>query len=256
MLSEGNPTSLKEAQDQIVAIMEREELAVKEAAEDSANSSLTLESDIANTKSSGSNSAANVNANINQKKESEEDSSKTVCKFFLRQACKHGRKGNDCTFSHPKVCFKYTRHGDRRGGCKKGTNCEFVHPRLCNSYKSGVCSRAKCGLFHVKGTKSQVETDNKRVLQRHTGLARDAQPSPRHEARDNVIADQAHYRSSYVDACNAARNNKTPIQNEMVPNSNDFLEIKMHLKQLQDQMQLLLSTRAPSMPRMATWGNA
>ena len=257
MLSEGNPTSLKEAQDQIVTIMEQEELAVKKAAEDEANSSLLIESENANTNRAGSNLTDNANGNKNHVKESEADPSKPVCKFFLRQACKHGRKGKDCAFSHPKLCFKYTRHGDRRGGCKKGKNCEFVHPRLCNSYKSGVCSRAKCGLFHVNGIKFQVETDNKRVvLQRHTALARDAQPSPRHEVREDIKPDRAHYRSTYADACSANRTDKTPVRNEMVPNSNDFLEMKMQLKLLQDQFQMLFSTRTHSLPRMATWGNA
>ena len=74
---------------------------------------------------------------------------KPVCKFFLRQKCQHGRKGTSCKFDHPKLCFKFIKNGDKRGGCSEGPNCSFVHPKLCNGYKSGVCKRTNCNFFHT-----------------------------------------------------------------------------------------------------------
>ena len=93
---------------------------------------------------------------------------KPVCKFFLRQKCQHGRKGTSCKFDHPKLCFKFIKNGDKRGGCSEGPNCSFVHPRLCNGYKSGVCKRTNCNFFHTKNTKilTNAATDSPNTVVR------------------------------------------------------------------------------------------
>ena len=55
---------------------------------------------------------------------------RAICKFYLQKSCKHGRKGDDCNYSHPKLCYSYIKRGDKRGGCKKGSQCSYVHPKL------------------------------------------------------------------------------------------------------------------------------
>ena len=65
---------------------------------------------------------------------------KTVCRFYLQKSCKNGRKGDDCKFAHPKLCFNYVKRGDERGGCKKGTNRKL--PPSGNRDSSAI--RHKC----------------------------------------------------------------------------------------------------------------
>ena len=35
---------------------------------------------------------------------------KTICRFYKTGNCKHGLKGNDCKFLHPRMCRKFTLH--------------------------------------------------------------------------------------------------------------------------------------------------
>ena len=42
-------------------------------------------------------------------------------KFYKQEKCKHGSKGNDCPYDHPKKCFKFVQNGDKvAGAAKKG----------------------------------------------------------------------------------------------------------------------------------------
>ena len=81
------------------------------------------------------------------------------CKYYMRKGCKHGRKGTNCTYEHPKLCFKFIQHGDKRGGCKLGKSCTYAHPKLCDSYKSGICRKERCNFYHIKGTKFEHGTN-------------------------------------------------------------------------------------------------
>lgn len=79
-----------------------------------------------------------------------------ICKHYLQKKCKHGRKGENCKFDHPKLCIKYLKFGRKaRSGCQKGSNCEYHHPRLCWEYsRTGWCSRVECRFYHSKGDAS------------------------------------------------------------------------------------------------------
>ena len=72
----------------------------------------------------------------NKDKDEENKNGKTdkICKFFLKNSCKHGKKGDNCSFVHPKMCFQWTRMGN----CKDKTKCSiYYHPKLCNTNKNG-----------------------------------------------------------------------------------------------------------------------
>ena len=101
--------------------------------------------------------AAHTNPNTDTSK-------KTPCRYFMRRGCRHGRKGTSCAFDHPKLCFKYIKNGDRRGGCKLGNKCSFAHPKLCDSYKSGICKRERCNFYHTQGTKFGTNHGNENQL--------------------------------------------------------------------------------------------
>ena len=92
--------------------------------------------------------------------------SETTCRYFQKGNCKHGMRGKECKFTHPKVCSKLTKHGTRQPrGCNKGQKCKFFHPRMClNSLRKGECFSEDCKFNHVKGTKRHPP-----VTPNHTG---------------------------------------------------------------------------------------
>ena len=89
--------------------------------------------------------------------EPEEPKSKSevLCRHFREGNCKHGMKGRECKYNHPKVCSKFTQHGTRQPrGCAKGRKCEHFHPKMCmDSLRKGECFTETCRFNHVKGTK-------------------------------------------------------------------------------------------------------
>ena len=82
-----------------------------------------------------------------------------ICRFYLKNICKHGISGKgipgeQCKFSHPRRCAKFTKHGTLQGGCKKGKLCKDFHPPMCrDSMKSKLCTNMQCKFTHLKGTK-------------------------------------------------------------------------------------------------------
>ena len=79
----------------------------------------------------------------------------TICRFFRKGNCRHGPKGEGCSFSHPTICQKLLNHGvnDKRG-CKKGKSCKDFHPKMCPcSLSIHECLNMTCKLYHVKGTR-------------------------------------------------------------------------------------------------------
>lgn len=81
-----------------------------------------------------------------------------ICRFYSKNICKHGISGKgipgeQCKFSHPKRCAKFTTHGTFRGGCKKGNQCKDFHPLMCrDSLKAKKCTNMQCKFTHIKGT--------------------------------------------------------------------------------------------------------
>ena len=98
----------------------------------------------------------------------EEDKRKpAICRFFKNGNCKHGIKGKECNYTHPKVCIKYTQHGTRQPrGCNLGKSCQDFHPKMCiNSLRKGECFSKDCRFNHIKGTKRQPPVTRNNVAQ-------------------------------------------------------------------------------------------
>ena len=69
----------------------------------------------------------------------------------MQGRCKNGRKGTNCSFPHPNMCFRFIRSGNK--GCNKGSSCQYAHPKLCKaSLTSKRCDRRNCYYYHVAGT--------------------------------------------------------------------------------------------------------
>ena len=75
---------------------------------------------------------------------------KPACKFYMQGKCQNGRKGTNCSFPHPNMCFCLIRSGNK--GCSKGSSCQYSHPKLCKaSLTSKMCDRHNIYYYHVAG---------------------------------------------------------------------------------------------------------
>ena len=85
------------------------------------------------------------------------EKSASICRYFRRGTCRHGLRGTECKFSHPKMCRKYLQHGTRQPtGCNLGKRCKFFHPLMCmDSLRKSECYNDDCTYHHVKGTRRQ-----------------------------------------------------------------------------------------------------
>ena len=87
--------------------------------------------------------------------------SRNICPHYKKGKCRHGAsgkylvEGKECSFSHPRKCLKFCRHGsDSIRGCVGP--CENFHPFLCkNSVNFKECLKVDCTFAHLLGTKRQ-----------------------------------------------------------------------------------------------------
>ena len=99
-------------------------------------------------------------------KESEEQLTKhndlPICRFYKKGKCKHGIKGRNCQYYHPKACSKLMKYGNKGPkGCGAGIKCANYHPRMCaSSIKQGQCLNEACTFTHVKGTRRKALQEN------------------------------------------------------------------------------------------------
>ena len=94
--------------------------------------------------------------NLNTKSaKGDQEKNKMICRFYKNGSCKHGLKGRDCKFLHPRMCRKFTQHGtNNKRGCTMGKKCTDFHPKMCfDSIQKGECFSEDCRFAHVKGTK-------------------------------------------------------------------------------------------------------
>ena len=76
---------------------------------------------------------------------------KPPCKFYMQEKCENGRRGTNCSFPHPNMCFRFIRQGNK--GCNKDAPCQDAHPKLCRaSLTSKRCDRRNCYYYHIAGT--------------------------------------------------------------------------------------------------------
>lgn len=73
-----------------------------------------------------------------------------ICKFFLRNKCKHGEKGQECRYTHPKKC----RSHNKPNGCKLGKTCKFWHPKNCKY--GNDCRNRHCKWNHPQKSKANL----------------------------------------------------------------------------------------------------
>ena len=79
---------------------------------------------------------------------------KKICSFYLRGICRHGKKGEECQFHHPKLCFKFRKNG--KDGCQRGRKCKFAHVIFC---KKDGCQGKECKFgYHLdKSSNKEVQ---------------------------------------------------------------------------------------------------
>ena len=168
-----------------------------------------------------------------------------VCKFYLQKSCKHGKKGEGCKYSHPKLCFNFIRRGNRRGGCRKGEQCTYVHPKLCTkALETKTCTNKKCRFYHIAGTKftsnftptpaSGGNTAEVGVLNERPA---NQLPSCNRMPEGNIAPQQ---NNRY-----AAGRNLNVHSSSSNSDRGDFLEVQQQIKAMQEQLFLLISLMKP-----------
>ena len=150
---------------------------------------------------------------------------KPICKFYARSECKYGRRGANCPYKHPKICYKYENNGTNRGGCNKA-DCKFFHPKLCwKSIENRWCGRTFCKFYHLKGTKFASEQNDEneefepdRQVHQNTGSrTTNEEEEQRPRSFASVVAPQRQRQED-----------------------NNFLGMKMDIQILQQQMTQML----------------
>ena len=199
---------------------------------DGARESLTENTDsVVNDSAVNNNSGVQTSSNSNGADNSKKN--QTICRFFLRRNCKHGIVGKNCDFQHPKLCHKFTKNGDKNGGCKK-TQCKFFHPNLCrSSLKERKCLKKNCRFFHLNGT--QREESSK--ITNPSNVTNKDQP-----ASENRVTVSSSYSQAVRQRAPLAGDSSGPSPGQSVADSSnnymtgDFLWVKQQLQQLTMQM--------------------
>ena len=79
---------------------------------------------------------------------------KVMCMHYLYKKCRHGKKGLECKYQHPLLCFPYMDKG--KEGCDK-EDCKYNHPKMCR-YEMN-CKRKNCSFFHPRHMKKVSDTE-------------------------------------------------------------------------------------------------
>lgn len=127
-----------------------------------------------------------------------------TCRFFKKGTCRHGAKGEECKFTHPELCKKFTQHGTRQPrGCNKGSHCKYLHPQMCmNSLRKGICLSQSCRYRHIKGT-TRHKADGETNAPSHTTPANKPEPeSERPTSAETENTTSAHPQNAQKQAVN------------------------------------------------------
>ena len=252
VLSEGNPQSLKEAETELEQVLEREKNTVNEAADDS---KLSEKSDCeSNNHGCVADDHGNqLSVNNQVKIDPSDKDNRPHCRYYLRGNCKHGRKGTKCAYKHPPLCLKYMAKADSNGGCKKGSGCKYVHPRIYWSHKGNkVCSRSNCKFYHIKGTKFEA-----------VNIPQSQQESANQEQKPNKFKNQTssfrkhqeqYLRNEYSLQLCTENSNHAGNSSGVQQLNHNFLELKMQIATIQEQLKLLMGYRIPQLPQSKQMG--
>ena len=170
-------------------------------------------------------------------------SKKKLCKYYVYRTCKHGQKGEGCSYNHPKKCLKFVNYGNKSNrGCKKGDKCAFFHPPLCwSSVDRGVCSRENCKFTHIIGTKFSQTMPIRNDHDRHIDTP------ARNERR--IETPYASAVRSSLSRDSALRPAPEPVgvhRSQSNVENRNFLELRDQIQVMQSQIQQLLSMRVQS----------
>ena len=160
-----------------------------------------------------------------------------ICKYFKIQRCKHGFSGENCKYSHPKLCNKILKYGNRSPyGCKLNADCSYFHPKMCwNSLKYNECLNKYCTFVHVKGTRysSKKEENYVHDISQHYNLNRDRNQQSQETFQNNS---QAHKNINTEYKINPTGPNQI-LQPVSQNNNNDSDHFLVIIKQIQKQME-------------------
>ena len=172
------------------------------------------------------------------------DVRRNICQDYLRKKCRFGKSGNvggNCPNSHPRLCFKFLKYGNRdEKGCKRGERCKFHHPKICWQFsKRGKCTREDCTFYHV------VQRTNNRTAKRTEGI----RPIGARGGHNSRSSSETTRNQQTMPSAQHGENRRTQSSNNINSNSDDFLSMRKvmqaQLSQLQQMMQLIVERPLP-----------
>ena len=182
----------------------------------------------------------------------------SICKYYIMKTCQHGRLGKECKFSHPKICFKFAKNGDRQGGCKDRRNCKDFHPKLCwESLDKRECSRHRCRYFHLNNTKA---TYNDEIPERYPSesylhkygrersyaqTARSSQNEQRQTRTENNYRQFNNQTETNYRQLNDQRTNSNSQHVSNVLESRDFFLMDQRMQRLESMLTSILQSVRP-----------
>ena len=178
---------------------------------------------------------------------------KATCRFYIKKQCKHGLKGNKCSYDHPKLCYKFIKNGISHGGCQDKA-CLFYHPKLCwESMRNRVCNNLKCKFYHLKGIKVRqsddqrqlVPTDQTEALRKENRILRPLVTKSSHSDRNNqrevrysdAVRGHAREQSPHFGITGSYYGTRTADTEVLASvNSGDFLELRRQVQMIAQQI--------------------
>jgi hypothetical protein len=140
-----------------------------------------------------------------------------ICSFYMRNACRFGRKGEGCQFSHPKQCFQWLKAGPK--GCSKGKDCDYHHTKICSgSLKDLFCFKESCRFTHLPKTVRKSE-DPTAVLPASRPDTRTSRPdthTPRPDTHTSRPATHTSRPATHTSQRNPRKSTNSPLRNPTV----------------------------------------
>ena len=169
-----------------------------------------------------------------------------ICQDYIMKKCRYGKSGKNggtCRRSHPKLCLKYLRFGNRDNGCSQAQNCRFHHPKLCWQFnKNRECKRINCAFYH---NTMRVQPRNRSTMDTRTESRKSATSRTENTYR-------ARYPVEDID-----RNQRRDTDSRVTENPQYFLSVQSQIQALTNQMQqfmqvLMLKEKGPDRQRLST----
>ena len=205
----------------------------------------TILNTLSKSKSSPSSSLPLSSSSANKKEDA------AICSFFKQNRCKHGQRGQGCTFNHPKICFPFTKKGPK--GCKKAQECQYFHPKLCKtSVSDGICLKDNCKFLHLPKTARSSKVNDP--------VNKESKSSPNLSEQSVKLAGNSSQSSVQSSAQSSAQSSdRSPVQSSVFPTvqppeaPDNLVTMMAMIQSISVQLANLMKDKQERISKEGTW---